>query len=70
MTTEEWLWDRYGPTLTVDDLAQVLKKSPGTVRNYLYNGKMPIRSYREGHARMFPVKAVADYLDKRGEAAK
>lgn len=53
MQSEKVLIERYGPWLTVDELAEVLHREPQSVRSSLR---------REGH----PLSALANVCKKRG----
>ena len=54
--------DRYGLRLDVDQLADLLKLSPGTIRNRIAAGRMPI-CYRDGGRVFADARDVAAYLD-------
>lgn len=60
--------DKYGPTLTVDELAQVLKRRPQGVRAALslrteaWAAEMNSRKVYVGRRVYFPVHAVADLI--------
>jgi hypothetical protein len=69
VTTEEWLLERFGPTLNLDEIAEVLKKAPGSLRNDYYAGRLQIPTYREGARRVAAVADVAAYLESRRQEA-
>jgi len=70
MSTAELLFTRYGPTLSLRQLAEVLNKSEGTMYNLHTRGTMPVPTYMEGRKRVAAVADVAAYLDRRAEAAR
>lgn len=64
------LFDRYGPRLSVQRLAEVLGIAEGTIYNQISAEAFPIPTYKEGKARWADVRDVAEYLDMmRAEAA-
>lgn len=70
LTTQAMIVDRYGLRLSMDQLAEILAISPGSLYNMISSGELPIRTYKEGHRRFVSYEAVAEYLDaKDGEAA-
>lgn len=73
-TTEQRLIEIYGAsTLDTAQLARELhKSSAAVVRQLIYTGRLPIRTYKLGNSRQSPVVAdvadVAAYLDDRRAA--
>ena len=70
LMTRAALIDRYGFRLTMEQLAEVLGCSPGTVYNLLSSGQLRIRTYKEGSRRFASYDAVAEYLDGMDDAVR
>jgi len=69
LLTAAFLMDRYGPLLTEDELAEVLKLEPGTIRNQRSSGTLCIPCIRRGKTPQFHAEDVAKYIDAiRAEA--
>lgn len=68
--TQAHLLDKYGPRLSMEQVAEVLGLHPVTVRKMFITGELAIRTYKEGARRFASYQAVAEYLDSRDEAAK
>lgn len=69
ISTEQMLLDLYGtPTLDTDQLARLLHKTPKTIREQVYTGVFPIRTYKLGTGRssrrVADVADVAAFLDR------
>ena len=64
------LLDKYGPRLTMDQVAEVLHLHPGTVYNMVSSGECKLKTYKEGTRRFASFDAVADYLDSMADTAK
>lgn len=64
------LFEKYGPRLNLEQLAEVLDSSVNTFYNQLAAGTFPIPTYKEGTKRFADVRDVATYLDERREEAK
>ncbi|MEA3639935.1 MAG: helix-turn-helix domain-containing protein [Lamprobacter sp.] len=58
------LTERYGLTMTVDDLADVLKMSPKTIRNSISSEQFPIPTYKIGRRRLAKTADVAARLEE------
>lgn len=67
LLTRAFILDRYGPRLSIRQLAELLQMAEGTIRNQISAETFPIATYREGAARFAPYGAVADYLDAMEE---
>lgn len=63
LLTRAYILEKYGPRMTLAQLAQLLLMSEGTIRNQISAETFPIPTYKEGGARFAPYDAVADYLD-------
>lgn len=67
--TQTYLLRRYGPTLTITEVAQALNRSRQTVYNRISRGTFPIRSTEDGaRGRRFDYRDVARYLEQRRKA--
>ena len=68
--TQAHLLDKYGPRLSMEQVAEVLGLHPVTVRKMFMNGELPIRTYKHGARRFASYQAVAEYLDSMDKAAQ
>lgn len=68
LLTQAYLLERYGPRLTLEQLAEVLALKVKTVRNQIHLGTFPVPTYLDGH-RVADFRDVAAYLDERREEA-
>ena len=64
------LFEKYGPRLTMEQLAAVLGIHPASIYNLLSSGELPIPTYKEGSRRFAACDAVAQYLDGMAKTAK
>jgi hypothetical protein len=64
-STLDLLINKYGITLSLEQLGEVLKNTPKTLDNKIRLGTMPIPTFREGGRRLAFAKDVAIYLDRR-----
>lgn len=63
------LFERYGPRLTLDELAQALDRAKNTIYNQVSKGTFEVPTYLDGGKRFADVRDVATYLDScRGRA--
>lgn len=69
MLTTAYLLERYGPRLTVEELAEVLRLGVPTVRNRLSAGTLGVRTYTDGDRRFADALDVACYLDSMRQKA-
>lgn len=70
LLTRAYILEKYGPRMTLAQLAQLLLMSEGTIRNQISAETFPIPTYKEGGGRFAPYEAVADYLDMRSQQAR
>lgn len=70
LLTRAYILERYGPRMTLAQLAQLMLMSEGTIRNQISAETFPIATYKEGGARFAPYDAVADYLDAMSRQAR
>ena len=69
LLTQAWLLEKYGPRLTMDDLAAVLSLEPRTLYNQASAGTLGVATYKDGAKRFADIRDVAAYLDEcRGRA--
>lgn len=62
------LFEKYGPRLDLDDLADALSISKSTIYNQMSAGTFPVKTYLDGK-RYADVRDVAEYLDERRKEA-
>lgn len=70
LITQMIVAERYGPRLTVEQLAGVLGISKGAVHNQISAGTFPIATYLDGGKRWADFRDVAEHLDRCREAAR
>lgn len=58
---EQFLLEKYGPRLTTEDMATVLKQSAQNIRKDICKEKFPIRTFKVKKGRRAP--RYADYRD-------
>ncbi|MEN9806187.1 MAG: hypothetical protein RL756_695 [Pseudomonadota bacterium] len=69
LLTTAYLLERYGPRLGMDQIAEVLGMSTGTLHNRVYRGQIELATYMDGGKRYADVRDLAAYLDQmRGRA--
>lgn len=67
---QSYLLEKYGPRLSVDQLAEVLGFKPQTVYNQVSAGTFPIPTYVDGKKRFAAFQEVDRYLEEcRGRAS-
>lgn len=70
LLTRAYILEKFGVRLTMQQLAQLLTMSEGTIRNQISAETFPIPTYREGGTRYAPYDAVAEYLDRMSDQAR
>ncbi|WDR90601.1 hypothetical protein [Burkholderia ambifaria] len=70
LLTRAYILEKYGPRMTLAQLAQLLIMSEGTIRNQISAETFPIPTYKEGGGRFAAYDAVADYLDHMAAMAR
>jgi hypothetical protein len=70
LLTRAFILEKFGPRMTMGQLATLLAMSEGTIRNQVSAETFPIPTYKEGAARFAAYDAVADYLDTMSEQAR
>ena len=64
LMTQAWLLDKYGPRLSVDDMADVLKIARQTINNHISQNCFVVPTYRENGKRWADYRDVSDYIDR------
>lgn len=67
---EWWLFEKYGPTLGMTDLAAVLHHTAGTLDQKVRGGQCPVPTYREGGHRVADIRDLIRYLNQRRKEAQ
>lgn len=70
LLTQVIVAEKYGPRLTLDQLAEVLGMAKNTIYNQTSAGTFPIPTYIDGNKRFADYRDVATYLDSCRERAK
>jgi excisionase family DNA binding protein len=70
LMTRAYLLDKYGPRMSMEQVAEVLGLETGTVYNLVSRGELKIRTYKESNRRFASYTAVADYLDEKDDEAR
>ena len=65
LLTQAYLLEKYGPRLSVEQLAQVL----GTLYNTISAGTAPVKTYCDGGRRWADFRDVAEHIDRCREQA-
>lgn len=64
MTNLQLLIQQYGCiTLDMAQLGEVLHMTPKSVLNAASAGRLPVKTYKSGRARLANIKDIAEYLD-------
>ena len=58
------LEEKYGPFMTVEDLANLVKTNKQTIYNRLYNETLGIPHWRMGKRSLSPTEGVEIYINK------
>ena len=56
------MFERYGPVMTLEEIAAAIHRSPKAIRNEIYAGRFPIATFRCGRRRLSATDKVAAYL--------
>ena len=64
MTTGQTLLDRYGLTLTIKDLSNVMHMKEKSIQNAISANRFPIRTVKTGKKRLATYRDVAAFLDE------
>jgi predicted DNA-binding transcriptional regulator AlpA len=63
LITAAFIFERYGPRLSMQQLADVLGVAKGTLYNRVSAGTCPVTTYLDGGARFADYRAVAEHID-------
>jgi hypothetical protein len=63
LLTQAYLLEKYGPRLDVEQLAEILHLTKGTLYNQLSAGSCQVKTYMEGNKRYADYRDVAQHLD-------
>lgn len=69
LVTAAFVFERYGPRLNVEQLAEVLGVTKGAIYNQLSDGTCPVKTYLEGGRRWADYRHVAEHLDSMAKLA-
>lgn len=59
----EYLLEKYGPTMSIDELAVILKVKRGTIYHQLAQNRMEVPFKKVGKIYLFETERVAQYLN-------
>ncbi len=63
LVTQAFVFERYGPRLNVDQLAEVLGLSKGAIYNQVSAGTLAVKTYLDSGKRFADYRDVAEHLD-------
>ncbi|HEY9012046.1 MAG TPA: hypothetical protein VIN06_13605 [Devosia sp.] len=66
---QAYLLEKYGPRLSIEQLAEVLSIKPGTLYNQVSAGTCTVRTYVDGGRRWADVRDVAEAFDRMRSGA-
>jgi hypothetical protein len=70
LLTQSYLLEKYGPRLTMEQLAELLGIKPGTLYNQVSGRTCSVRTYVDGGRRWADIRDVDEALDAmRSQAA-
>lgn len=69
MNLEKWLLEKYGPTMTLEQVGGCLHQEIGTIYNQISAQRFPIKTWREGKQRLASTEHVAQYIESQVKAA-
>lgn len=70
LVTQMIVAERYGLRLSVSQLATLLGRTEGTIRNQISGGRLGIHTYLDGGQRWADYRDVAEYIDAKRESAR
>lgn len=65
MNLEKWMLDKYGPTMTLDQLSECIHIEPSTMLNQIGAGRFQFHSWKEGRQRLVATEEVAQYIESK-----
>lgn len=69
LLTQAYLLEKYGPRLSLDDLAEVLGSTKNTLYNQRSQGTCPIKTYSDGGKVWAAMEDVANYFSEQRKRA-
>lgn len=70
LVTEAFIFDKYGPRLNTDQIAQLLGITKPALYNQISAGTLRLKTYMDGGKRYADFRDAAEYFDEvRKEAA-
>ena len=69
LVTQAFIFERYGPRLNVEQLAEVLQITKGALYNQFSAGTCPIKTYLDQGKRWADYREVARHLDECAQQA-
>lgn len=70
LVTQMIIAEKYGPRLSVEQLASVMGLSKGAVYNQVSSGTFPVITYVDSGKRWADYRDVAEHLDKCRDTAR
>jgi hypothetical protein len=70
LITAAFVFEKYGPRLSMQQLAEVMGVAKGTLYNQISAEKCAVKTYVDGGARFADYRHVAEHLDACMEHAK
>ena len=70
LVTQMIIADKYGPRLSVEQLASVMGLSKGAIYNQVSAGTFPVITYVDSGKRWADYRDVAEHLDKCRDTAR
>jgi len=61
----EWLTNKYGPFMDMEELSEMLRLKKTTLYQQIYQGKLDIPHIKRGKKYLFPTSEVALYMEER-----
>lgn len=65
MNLEKWLLEKYGPTMTLEQVGGCLHLDIGTIYNQISARRFPIKTWKEGKQRLAATEHVAAHIDSK-----
>jgi len=62
------LTDQYGPTMTLQETAKVLKTHPKSILNAISAGRFPIKTHKAGRRHLVKTADVAAFFEESAHA--
>lgn len=65
----EWLADKYGPFMDINEIADILRIKKTTVYQQIYMGRLDLPHIKRGKKYLFPTLEVAKYCHEKLESS-